>query len=251
MTYKGVNYNRPSCKYSGMTSVEYYDEMYLDSPHMCQPHDVSKRQSRSYYSHYTSFIIVLYWYEHYSIINATLEISQTKCQLMEINICMMMTLCVYGKFVNDTSQCDTYLERMTNGHIKFKRKFDNFWFSLKENKCIILHLNDKETTVVFGNNFLCEILVPSAFTLPGNEILYQIKASNIKLPFLTPDIPSKSCPYVAVMSFHGIVDEFCIPGKRHTLNCTKINITNKRHLTDTTNTFYGSKESFENLQLDT
>ena len=69
---------------------------------VCQPLDGSKRQSRSFFILIIpSFIIVLYWYKHYSSINATLEISQTKCKPIRINICIAYILC---RYLRDTTE---------------------------------------------------------------------------------------------------------------------------------------------------
>ena len=63
MTYKDVDYNIPHCKYGGMTSGEYFNKKYMNSSSMCQPHDGSRKQSRSYYSYNNSANAVSFVHE--------------------------------------------------------------------------------------------------------------------------------------------------------------------------------------------
>ena len=142
MTYTGVDCNRPNCYCGGLVSGEHFNGKYMQSSAVCQPLDGSKIQSRSFYSYNSSFIIVLYWYKHYISINATLEISQTRCKPIRINICIAYILCHY---LNDTTECDKYLQSIQNSHVKFDAESNHYLLSLKQNECVVLHFTEKGT----------------------------------------------------------------------------------------------------------
>ena len=76
-----------NCLFSGLVAAEKLKDDYRQTDTVCQNHDGTKDSSRSFYSYNSSLILVLYFYKPYSTINATVNISQTKCQPVQIDIC--------------------------------------------------------------------------------------------------------------------------------------------------------------------
>ena len=148
MTYVGVDFKRPSCYYGGLISGEHFNRKYIESSAVCQPLDGSKIQSRSFYSYNSSFIIVLYWYKHYSSIKPILEISQTMCKPIRINLC---TASILWHSHLDTTECDQYLQSIQNFYIRFDTDSNNHLLSLDQNECVVLHFTAKETNFSVTN----------------------------------------------------------------------------------------------------
>ena len=223
VTYVGVDFNRPNCYYGGLVTGEHFNGKYMESSAVCQPLDGSKRQSRSFYSYNSSLVIVLYWYKHYSAINATIEISQTRCEPIRINLCTANILCHY---LHDTTQCDQYLQSIQNSHVRFDAESNHYLLSVQQNKCVALHFTDKGTnfsaTHENDSDKRCHIqLYPDHFISPGKEVLFQVKASFNTFPFLA----SYTLVYLKniIVAFYGVADEFCLMEGHQFMNCRKVN----------------------------
>ena len=86
------SYN-PICTLSGVVGGEALKNDYRQTETVCENHDETKNPSRSFYSHNSSLILVLYWYKPYSVINVTVKISKTKCKPVRISVCQSFIYC--------------------------------------------------------------------------------------------------------------------------------------------------------------
>ena len=112
----------------------------------------------------------MYWYEHYSKINLTLNVSLTKCTAVELNYCTIKRAC-------KSSGCGPYLKQVTeysNFDIRYKGSWSTYLFSLQDDGCVVLQFREK--FVLLGEVIRrCSFdLVPLDIPLPGTELTYQI-----------------------------------------------------------------------------
>ena len=101
-----------TCMYSGLLTIEILRDGYKESTILCESHDGTKNPSRSFYSHNSSLRLVFYWYRHYSAINLSVSISQTKCNPIEIDGCLYDKYCrKYKSWF--PKKCSFYLKYVT------------------------------------------------------------------------------------------------------------------------------------------
>ena len=98
------------CTYSGLVYGEKLLNDYRQPYTLCENHDGNKISSRGFYSYNSSLIIVLYWYQSYKMITTSVNISQTKCKPVQIDICKYRSVCPFSRI---TIQCIVYLHYVT------------------------------------------------------------------------------------------------------------------------------------------
>ena len=136
-------------KYAGLVIVEELTDEYKESTTLCSNHRRSSRQSRSFYSHNSSLTLVLYWYEPYSAINATLKISQTTCKPIWLDDCVIESLC--SPFADNLDECNLYLRKITRfskATLRFVINLsESMFISLPDKECVIIQIFHKDATL--------------------------------------------------------------------------------------------------------
>ena len=194
------------CKYAGLVIVEELTDEYKESSSLCSNHSRSSRQSRSFYSHNSSLTLVLYWYEPYSVINATLKISQTTCKTIWLDDCVVESLC--SPFVDNLDECNSYLRKITR-FSKVTLRFvinlsPSMLISLPDKECVVIQIFHKDATLPKNaiDNHRCHVPLDTAPDIvTEGRITYTILGS-------LHNYVAKG-QYKDTLIFHGISDRFC------------------------------------------
>ena len=155
-----------NCMYGGLSILEKDNHSVSDRLSLCQSQDSSLQQSRNVFSNKGSLLIIIYWYEGYSVVNTTLSISSTKCKAVEMNDCLFKFYCecvqfqkrIFGmcQMMNtEKSKCHSFVKRIAqqfDGNIEFvhnqiypgKLTIGRMVISLNNSECIVLDLSRKE-----------------------------------------------------------------------------------------------------------
>ena len=196
------------CKYAGLVAVEELTDEYKESTTLCSDHVGSRRQSRNFYSHNSSLTLVLYWYEPYSVINVTLNISQSACKTVWLDDCMATSLC--SPFITHHDECNAYLRKITRfskATLRFEISLSsNMFFSLPNKDCIVIQIFHENAKLTSGfpeiDNYQCHVkLGADQILVPAGKITYTILGS-------LNNYVAKG-QYMDELSFFGIADEFC------------------------------------------
>ena len=132
----------PHCSFGGLHFSEKLSERYEDGRVVCSSYDIG----RSYYSHNATLTFVYYQYKMYDFVQVTLQITQTQCKHVEINICYFYNHCFYALstcishiFSNNKRKCNSYLNNVTT-HINASLLIREKGLALISNKeeCILL-----------------------------------------------------------------------------------------------------------------
>ena len=106
----------PTCKYGGITTVEYLDNKYKESITICQNHSGQIEKSIIIYSKNTSLVLVLYWYNMYQNITSSFTFSLTRCKTVTIKLCEYNAHCTNilnaTRSVEDMNVCNSYFSRV-------------------------------------------------------------------------------------------------------------------------------------------
>ena len=149
-----------TCLYGGLVASEQLTDDYRQSSTVCENYHGTK-QPRSFYSHKSSLILILYWYKMYNTFNITVDISGTSCEPVNIDICHYEDACMdigisrcllYLNYVTQYSSINisteaTYLSETPFSHPILR-------LIPLQNKCFILALLQNET---IRNIETCEI----------------------------------------------------------------------------------------------
>ncbi len=125
------------CIYGGLVSGEQLSTGYHESAVVCdntQDHHVP----RMLYSHKSSMLVVLYWYEPHSMINATIKISETKCHVVKINSCEF-----HRKCIERPKRClsfDTRVNRQSNVSLTTSTAGGMMFFHLAPADCNVIQM---------------------------------------------------------------------------------------------------------------
>ena len=140
-----------ACSTRGIVAGEMLLDDYRQTETLCDNfHDGAKEPSPSFYSHNSSLTLVLYWYKPYSTIYVTINLSQTKCKPVRINVCEYDITC-HGSSM--PSKCDQYLKYVTKytmintfHAIRLHNYQDNLiMFTQEKGTCIIFHILSNNT----------------------------------------------------------------------------------------------------------
>ncbi len=87
MSYHSVYLDTVACRYGGLVGINNFHKGSQEKGPICVDHDSSSSLSRSMYSQHASFLLVLYWFSHYSSITAILNICKTHCVSVRFDSC--------------------------------------------------------------------------------------------------------------------------------------------------------------------
>ncbi len=82
-----------TCSFCGLLVAEFLPSGFHENPTVCSSHDGTVTQSRSFYSHTASVIVLFYWYFPLCNISTKLFLSVSKCELVQINKTQIHDLC--------------------------------------------------------------------------------------------------------------------------------------------------------------
>ncbi len=100
-----------SCKYGGLFLAEAYNAEYHENPTLCE----NLVNSRSFYSHNSSFFVSFYWYQRLSNFSSEIHFTLTNCDIVQINGKKLSEICS----TEDPEDIQSILNHLTK-HSDFK-----------------------------------------------------------------------------------------------------------------------------------
>lgn len=208
LTVTSLNYKNKemiSCKYGGLQAMENGQDGLKEYPTLCEDHESEIQHNRSFYSVNSSLMSLLYWFSEYNAINATVLLSETKCNAIQICPCTFYFVCGRTHTLRGHN-CQTYLREITKEtnitfrHTHQANKLDPrfSWHSdyvlrylVPENDCFTLQL--VRNTAMLSNysqprgrtlfndlafSFICKLEIQSEpIQEPGNLVMITLKGS--------------------------------------------------------------------------
>ena len=188
--YKGATGER--CKYGGFLTGEKMMNDYKESLTICEPHGGAEYNSLRFFSKNSSLILLTYWYEHYSEISTTVNVSLTKCSAVQLDSCTFQKLCnpIYS---NNSAKCNLYMKDISNSHLKYlgpkhlsyQKDFnhqdihdlhDFVFFSLDDDECIVIQFRKRIVSLGEMAEPHCKIQLRSTdASQQGKELQYVFK----------------------------------------------------------------------------
>ena len=161
--YLGTPLDRYTCIHGGLSVTQ---QLYgnKESETICEKYNSLNSLQRSFYSKNSSLFLLMYWYEHYSKINLTLNVSLTKCTVVELDYCTIERKREYLKQVVEYS----------NFRIRYKGSWSTYLFSLQNDGCVVLQFREKFVLQGEITRRCAFDLVSFDIPLPGTEITYEI-----------------------------------------------------------------------------
>ena len=152
-----------ACLYGGLVASEQLIDDYRQSRTECKNYHATE-QARSFYSHKSSLVIILYWYKMYNTFNTTVDISGTTCEPVHIDICHFHDVCkednsssclLYLNFVTQYSSINISISIRATHNTMFEEYGNTVLIvTPMQNKCLVLALLKNET---IRNIEICEI----------------------------------------------------------------------------------------------
>ncbi len=227
-----VGENSPNCTHGGLLTVEAEQNNFEETAVLC-----SLDHRKSYYSQNSSLSLVLYYYQNYSALNATIRVAVTKCSSIHLSNCEFLQKC--GNRGKQNIICTSYLADITQGSSVFLRpQTSHLLFCLPTENCFVLQISrniscDLSQEGRFRD--ICYVTLTSAVSHePDLEMVYNIKGSFSHLRIDTNYVKRferiihqtegvKIIPFQNIDSveFSGVAKEFCF-GMANFTNCTKI-----------------------------
>ena len=182
-----------TCVYGGLVIAEQLPNEYKEHQALCANKTGTSAPIRNSYSFQSSLTVILYWYKPYSVLNASLMLSTTKCSVVHICDCTYFALCEDTVDKNEM-KCHAYLRQITRFSpnvslgIWQKPKSDRNKFeiilvySLTDNECFtmqILRNNTSYNSLKYfpTSNIFCQIrLNPKHIYQLGKTILTEVVA---------------------------------------------------------------------------
>ena len=211
MAYKGIE--SEMCKYAGLVATQHLGvNDYKETVALCESFDGNFSQRRHFFSYNSSMSIVLYWYGHEDIIDATVSLSVTKCQPVEICPCTYYQLCIMER--EHHTACNAYLRKQmqfSNVNLEIGIVKVSLWshrelhFSVKENECFVMQIL-RNTSRFFKGQSNCIIdIAPKPIFVTNEELNYHFVGSTRRSPVVDSKCFTQSCIW-----FKGTADQFCI-----------------------------------------
>ncbi len=173
------------CRYGGVVAGEILGEDYAESQSICQT--VKGEMERYFYSHNSSIILLVYWYENYSELKTSMKLSVTKCNpvLLEVNC-----IDIHCATPVCRKQCVSYLTNITKYsqvHFEYDFSLPGLVYSLADNSCAVVQIVRNHFVVYTGSNFRQKKpkyqvffiikMAPIEISQPVKEITYTIRGS--------------------------------------------------------------------------
>ena len=166
--YKGPTGER--CKYGGLVTGEYTVSDDRESLTICQHHGGGEHHGHTFISRNSSQILLVYWYEHYSKISTNVQVSLTKCNVVQFDACRLRTFCIL-------KSCNSYLKTISHNHLSHK-KGPRVSFLLDGLECMVIQFRKRVRSLDTLFDPQCDIQLRSGNVLQlGQELQYKLKGS--------------------------------------------------------------------------
>ena len=128
------------CKYGGIVTLEKISEKYEENPLYVKNASISTKPNTNWYSQNSTLIVVIYWYEYYSIIHVNILLSQTICTFVKVDFLMTTIYCdIIVQSYDGGKSCNLYLRNMSRfANINFVSRYDGILFSFPKNSCSVV-----------------------------------------------------------------------------------------------------------------
>ena len=140
LRYTGSGTNSVECKYGGIVTLEKISEKYEENPPICENTSISTGSNTNWYSQNSTLIVVIYWYEYYSIIHVNILLSQTICTLVKVDFLMTTIYCdIIVQSYDGGKSCNLYLRNISRfANMNFVSRYDGILFSFPKNSCSVI-----------------------------------------------------------------------------------------------------------------
>ena len=115
ITISSLNYSgkfSETCLFGGLVIAEQLSDEYIEHATMCENQTESVKQARNSYSFKSSLTVILYWYNLYSVISASVTLTSTQCSSVYLCDCTYFALCDNTED-NNKAKCQDYLNKVT------------------------------------------------------------------------------------------------------------------------------------------
>ena len=203
------------CKYGGLVTGEETVTDYKESLTICEFHGIEERHGMTFFSKNSSLILITFWYEHYSEISTTVQVSLTKCLAVQLDGCAVQQLCHSVFNMNNLTRCNSYLKYISQNHLLYYKNFhdwlDFVLFSLQEEECIVLQFRKRTASSGFLFYPQCSIqLQPSN----GEQLQYRVKGSFSSFFYDIEKIKGKTQLFSDSVAYFGETDNFCFQSSK-------------------------------------
>ena len=168
-----VSNSKFDCAYGGLVASEYLKTGYQESVTVCDNFQ-STQVPQMMYSYSAQMMIVLYWYEPFSRIYATIRISKTKCKPVTIRSCELFIKCLTRQGCVDF---DLKINELADVGLATDIATRTMVFNIKASECIVVQAFAKWK---FQGDTLCCFYCDWAFSLksdleiPGSQFEYHV-----------------------------------------------------------------------------
>ena len=186
LNYTSTMDHYPHCSFGRLYLSDKSSGNYEDLRTICNSYGVGK----SVFSHNSTLTLVHYHYKMYDFVQVTLQITQTQCKHVEVNVCYFYNHCFYAisqckyhiLYGHNTKKCNLYLRNITShSNLSLSIRDKNIIFTLNEEECIILQFMCMfETLAVTYHGYIItpiKLHMKLVFLLSNNSKIYQIKMS--------------------------------------------------------------------------
>lgn len=184
------DYSSVVCKYAGLLTFENTWEKSFESFTVCSSYiKENPTVVRNFYSQGSSLCLMLYWFDPYGHLNATLTMSSTGCKVIPFHFCEL--------YFNDTEQILQKVAFKT-GVLQGLRHVDTIWpammpwenhhrkreliLSFQENECIIIQMYERTFSNAdalhqhsYQYYYPCEVALIPMFVRPKKESLLHVR----------------------------------------------------------------------------
>ena len=206
--YKGPTGER--CKYGGLVTGEETLMDYKESLTVCE-----EQHGLTFFSQNSSLILFGYWYEQYSKIQTTMQVSLTKCTAVQLDACTVQKLCHTFFNLNNLTICNLYLKHISQNHLSYYKNFDDFTdfvlFSLQDDNCVVIQLRKRTVRLDYLFYPQCGIQLRSSnVSQLGREVQYKLKGSFYSPIYHFKKLKAKVDIYKDYVAFYGDTLNFCL-----------------------------------------
>ena len=129
-----VSISKFDCAYGGLVASEQLKTGYQESVTVCDNFQ-SSQVPQMMYSYSAQMMIVLYWYEPFSRIYATIRISKTKCKPVTIRSCELFRKCLTRQLCVDFDQ---KVNELADVGLVTDKATGTMVFNVKASECIVV-----------------------------------------------------------------------------------------------------------------
>ncbi len=151
------------CRYGGIVAGKILGEYYAESQSICQT--VEGEMERHFYSHNSSMILLVYWYENYSALNISIKLSVTKCNPVLLHANCYDMHCARNV---SSKKCVSFLTKITKYsgvHFQYDFSLAGLVYSLADNSCVVVQIVRNQFVIHTGLKFRANRLQYNVFNI--------------------------------------------------------------------------------------